>query len=85
MLGSHLYFIRILESLIRLESFVNFFHMSSCLTSFKTVGLEKTFKSSLDIKETKSVNPKGSHPGIFIGRTDAEAEAPILWPPEAKS
>ena len=59
--------------------------MSSCLTSFKTVGLEKTFKSSLDIKETKSVNPKGSHPGIFIGRTDAEAEALILWPPEAKS
>ena len=35
--------------------------------------------------EIKPVNPKGNQPGIFIGRTDAEAEAPILWPPDAKS
>ena len=47
--------------------------------------LEKTLESPLDCKEIKPVNPKGNQPGIFIGRTDAETEAPILWPPEAKS
>ena len=47
--------------------------------------LEKTLESPLDSKKTKSVNPKGNQPWIFIGRTDAEAEAPILRPPEAKS
>ena len=47
--------------------------------------LEKTLKSSLDCKEIKPVNPKGYQPLIFIGRTDAEAEAPILWPLDAKS
>ena len=40
---------------------------------------------SLDFTEIKPVNSKGNQPWIFIGRTDAEAEAPILWPPEAKS
>ena len=40
---------------------------------------------SLDSKEIKPVNPKGNQPWIFIGRTNTEAEAPILWPPEAKS
>ena len=45
--------------------------------------LEKTLASSLDSKEIKPVSPKGNQPGIFIGRTDAEA--PILWPPDAKS
>ena len=44
----------------------------------------KTFESPLDSKETKPVNPKGIQPWIFTGRTDAEAEAPILWPPDAK-
>ena len=44
---------------------------------------EKTLESSLDKKEIKLVNPKGNQPGIFIGRTDAEA--PILWPPKAKN
>ena len=39
----------------------------------------------LDYKETKPVNPKRNQPWIFIGRTDAEAEAPILWPPDAKN
>ena len=39
----------------------------------------------LDSKEIKPVNPKGNKPRIFIGRTDAESEAPILWPPDAKS
>ena len=45
--------------------------------------LEKTLESPLDSKETKSVNPKGNKPWIFIGRTDAEA--PVLWPPDVKS
>ena len=47
--------------------------------------LEKTLESPLDSKEIKPVNPKGNEPWIFIRRTDAEAEAPILWPPDAKS
>ena len=40
---------------------------------------------SLDCKEVKPVNPKGNQPWIFIRRTDAEAEAPIFWPPDAKN
>ena len=52
---------------------------------FKTVGLEKTLGSPLDSKEIKPVNLKESQPWIFIGRTDAEAEAPILWAPDVKS
>ena len=51
---------------------------------FRTVVLEKTLENPLDSKEIKSVNPKGSQPWIFIGRTDVEAEAPTLWPPDAK-
>ena len=47
--------------------------------------LEKTLESSLDSKEIKPVNPKGNQTRIVIGRTDAEAEAPILWSPVAKS
>ena len=50
---------------------------------FQTVVLEKTFESPLDCKEIKPVNPKGSQPWIFIGRTDTEA--PVLWPPDVKS
>ena len=46
---------------------------------FLTVELEKTLESPLDCKESKPVNPKGNQSWIFIGRTDAEAEAPILW------
>ena len=52
---------------------------------FQTVVLEKTLENPLDCKEIKPVNRKGSQPWIFIGRTDAEAEALILWPPDAKS
>ena len=52
---------------------------------FWIVVLEKTLKSSSDSKEIKPVNPKGNQSWIFIGRTDAEAEAPILWPPDTKS
>ena len=47
--------------------------------------LEKTLPSPLDSKMIKPVNPKGNQLWIFIGRTDAEAEAPILWPPDVKS
>ena len=47
--------------------------------------LEKTPESPLDCKEIKSVNPKGNQSWIFIGMTDAEAEAPILWPRDVKS
>ena len=52
---------------------------------FWTVVPEKTLKSLLDCKESKPVNPKRNQPWIFIGKTDAETEAPILWPPDAKS
>ena len=52
---------------------------------FQTVMLEKPLENPLDSKEIKPVNPKGSQPWIFIGGTDAEAEAPILWPPRAKN
>ena len=51
---------------------------------FWTVVLEKTFESFLDNMEIKPVNPKGNQPWIFIGRTAADAEAPILWPPDVK-
>ena len=47
--------------------------------------LEKTLESPLDYKEIKPVNPKGNQSCIFIGRTDTEAEAPILWPPDGKN
>ena len=52
---------------------------------FRTVVLEKTLESPLNCKEIEPVNPKGNQPWIFIGRTDAETEAPIFWPPDAKS
>ena len=52
---------------------------------FWTAVLEKTLESPLDCKEIKPVNPKGNQSWIFIGRTDAEAETPILWPPDAKN
>ena len=47
--------------------------------------LEKTLESPLDDKEIKPVNPKGNQSWIFIGRTDAEAEALVFWPPDVKS
>jgi len=48
-------------------------------------GAGKTLESSLDSKEIKPLNPKGNQPWTFIGRTDAEVETPVLWPPDAKS
>ena len=47
--------------------------------------LEKTLESPLDNKEIKPVHPKGNQSWIFIGRTDAEAETPVLWPPDVKN
>ena len=52
---------------------------------FWIVMLEKTLESPVDSKEVKPVNPKGNQPRIFIGRTNAQTEASILWPPDAKS
>ena len=54
------------------------------IDAFKLV-LEKTSESFLNSKEIKPVNPKGNQPWIFIGSTDADAEAPVFWPPDAKS
>ena len=52
---------------------------------FLTVVLEKTLERPLDCKEIQPVHPKGNQSWIFIGRTDAEAEAPILWSPDTKN
>ena len=52
---------------------------------FWTVVLEKTLESPLDCKEIQPVHPEGDKSWVFIGRTDAEAETPVLWPPDAKS
>ena len=47
--------------------------------------LEKTLESPLDTKEIQPVHPRGNQSSVFIGRTDAEAETPILWPPYMKN
>ena len=52
---------------------------------FWTVVLEKTLESPLHCKEIKPVHPKGDQSWLCIGRTDAEAETPVLWPPDAKN
>ena len=52
---------------------------------FRTVVLEKILESSLDLKQIKPVNLKGNQPWILIGRTDDEAEAPFLWPPDVRN
>ena len=52
---------------------------------FWIVVLEKTLESPLDCKENKPANPKGNQPWIFTERADAEAEAPVLWPPDVKN
>ena len=52
---------------------------------FWNVLLEKTLESPLDCKEIRPVHPKGDESWVFIGRTDVEAETPIIWPPDAKS
>ena len=55
------------------------------ISCFWTVVLEKTLANPLDCKEIQPVHPKGNQSQIFIGRTDAKAETPILWPPDAKN
>ena len=55
------------------------------IDAFELWVLEKTLESPLDCKEIKPVNPKINQSWIFIGRTDAETETPILWPPDAKN
>ena len=74
-LGFFLVFITALSSWLT-DLFINI---------YQTVVVEKTLQSPPDSKENKPVNPKGNQPWIFIGRTDAEAEAPILWPRDVKS
>ena len=55
------------------------------IDAFELWVLEKTLESPLDCKEIHPVHPKGDQSWDFIGRTDAEAETPVLWPPHAKS
>ena len=55
------------------------------IDAVEPVVLEKTLESPLDCKELQPVNPKGDQSWVFIGRTDGEAETPILWPPDSKS
>ena len=62
-----------------------FFFIFILFWCFQTVVLEKTLESPLDCKEIQPVHPKGDQSWVFIGRTDAGAETPILWPPDAKS
>ena len=52
---------------------------------FWTVVFEKTLESPLDCEESQPVHPKGDQPWVFIGRNDAEAETPVLWPPDTKN
>ena len=55
------------------------------IDAFETVVLEKTLESPQDCEEIQPVHSKGDQSWVFIGRTDAEAETPILWPPDAKN
>ena len=55
------------------------------IDAFELLVLEKTLESPLDCKEIQPVHPKGDQSQVFIGRTDAEAETPILWLPDAKN
>ena len=54
------------------------------IDAFELMVLEKTLESPLDCKEIQPVHPKGDQSWVFIGRTEAEADTPILWPPDAK-
>ena len=63
----------------------NFFRMIASCASIYIVVLEKTLESPLDSKEIQPVHPKGDQSWVFIGRTDVEAESPILWVPDSKS
>ena len=54
------------------------------IDAFELMVLEKTLESPLDYKQIQPVHPKGDRSWVFIGRTEAEADTPILWPPDAK-
>ena len=66
------------QLIMQLRTMHNFIWVSCLL-------LEKTLESPLDCKEIQPVHPKGDQSWVFIGRTDAKAETPVLWPPHAKS
>ena len=73
-------------SLLNIPEKMKHVHMKTCMWLFiATFGNSPKLERPLDCKEIKPVNPKGNQSWIFIWRTDAEAEAPILWPPDAKS
>ena len=73
------------EPTTKLPSSLSSSFILSCRRSFWIVVLEKTLESPLDCNEIKPVNTKEKQPWIFIWRTDAEAEAPVLWPPDVKN
>ena len=64
---------------------ISHFYWAPKNSRFWTVVLEKTLEKPLDSKEIQPLNPKGNQPWILIGRTGAKTEAPVLWPPDAKS
>ena len=64
---------------------IDAFEEASMLECWRMLVLEKALESPLDCKEIQPVHPKGNQSWIFIGRTDAETETPVLWPPHAKS
>ena len=64
------------------DTYINLFVV---YPKFWTVVLEKTLESPLDCKKIQPVHPKGDLSWVFIGRTDVEAETPLLWPPDAES
>ena len=68
-----------------IERDADYAFISSYVICFWTVVLEKTLESPLGCKEIQPVHPKGDQSRVFIGRTDVEAEFPILWPPNAKN
>ena len=74
-----------LVSMYRCESWTIKKAQRQRIDAFKLWCCRRLLKSPLDIQETKPVNPKGNQPWIFIGMTDAEAEAPVLWPPDANN
>ena len=73
------------KSTFSLSSFTFIKRLFSSSSFCHRVVLKRTLESPLDCREIQSVHPKGNQSRIFIGRTDVEAETPILWPPDAKN
>ena len=80
-----LYFFMPSVSALTWKSFPSHTQSTTSLRCFRTVILEKILESPLDCKDIHPVHPKGDQSWVFIGRTDAEAETPILWPTDAKN